>query len=104
MTPLFLYLLKSSISLAILVIFYEAFQKREAFFNFNRAYFLMGIGIVLLLPFLNFNFFSFILPATNSSEYLFTYQISGYQLSEVIIGGGGAEQTGFYRLSREDRL
>jgi len=95
MTPLFLYLLKSSISLAILVIFYEAFQKREAFFNFNRAYFLMGIGIVLLLPFLNFNFFSFILPATNSSEYLLTYQVSGYQLSEVTIGDGGVEQTSF---------
>jgi len=95
MTPLFLYLLKSGLSLAILVLFYELVQKREVFFHFNRIYLLFGISIALLLPFWNFNVLSVFSTEATSQNYLLTYQVSSFQLPEVVIGGSDTTHSGY---------
>lgn len=99
MSPIFIYLLKSSLSLAILVLFYELVQKREVFFHFNRIYLLFGIAIALLLPFWNFNVLSVFSTEATSQNYLLTYQVSNFQLPEVVIGGSETTQSGFSLVS-----
>lgn len=94
MAPFFIYLLKSGLSLAILAFFYELVQKREVFFNFNRVYLLLGLVVAILLPFLDFNVLSFFTAETNSQNYLLTYQVSNFQLPEVVIGSKATTQSG----------
>ena len=99
MTPLFIYLIKSGLSLAILGLFYELVQKREVFFNFNRIYLLFGIAIALLLPFMDFNVLNVFTTEVSSNNYLVTYQVSNIQLPEVVIGGGKTTESGFSLVS-----
>src|SRR5690606_445616 len=54
MEPFLIYLLKSSGIIAVFLLFYMLFLKRETFFRTNRIYLLLGLGFSLLLPFVVF--------------------------------------------------
>ncbi len=88
MNPLFLYLLKASISLTIFYGFYILIYKREAFFNFNRAFLMFALLIAMALPFFNFNIFSFAGNEVQSPENMLYYaQLPVFQLNEFIANG-----------------
>ncbi|MCB2207932.1 MAG: M56 family metallopeptidase [Bacteroidetes bacterium] len=72
---LFIYLIKSSLSLTILFISYELFFRKEAYFNFSRYFLLFTVLVVIILPFIPYN-------ATQ------VVSVASIQLSEVIIRSG----------------
>ncbi|MCF6171226.1 MAG: M56 family metallopeptidase [Bacteroidales bacterium] len=84
MNPLFLYLLKASISLAIFYGSYTLIYKRVAFFNFNRVFLLFALMTAMILPFFNFNIFGFAGSGGQSPEDMLYYtQLPVFQLNEV---------------------
>lgn len=88
MSPLLLYLIKSTLSLAILYLCYSLILKKESIFKFNRIYLLISLLIASLLPLLNFNIFEIFLSNNSKSpEYLITYQLSEIILEEVVVNG-----------------
>ena len=72
---LFIYLIKSSLSLTILYISYELFFRKEAYFNFSRFFLLFTVFVVIILPFIPYN-------ATQ------VVSVASIQLGEVIIRSG----------------
>ena len=54
MEPFLIYLLKSSGIIALFLLCYMLFLKRETFFRTNRVYLLLGLVLSLLLPFVVF--------------------------------------------------
>lgn len=54
MESFLIYLLRSSGIIALFLLFYMLFLKRETFFRTNRIYLLLGSGLSLLLPFVVF--------------------------------------------------
>jgi TonB family protein len=56
MTGFYPYLIKSVFALTILYIFYWSLLRKETFFRFNRAYFLLTILIMCILPAVNLGF------------------------------------------------
>ncbi|MEJ2880106.1 M56 family metallopeptidase [Pedobacter sp. GR22-6] len=65
MEQLALYLLKSTLCLAVFIALYLVFFKRETFYRFNRYFLLAGLACAIALPF-----------------YTYTYQVSVPGLSE----------------------
>ncbi len=55
MTPLFSYLLQSTIASAICYLFYQFFLRRNTFYKWNRLYFLSAIFISAVFPTLHFD-------------------------------------------------
>jgi TonB family protein len=53
MNPAIVYLLKTSLSLSFLYLFYWIFLRKETFFRFNRYYFLGSMALSLLIPLIN---------------------------------------------------
>ncbi len=53
MTPLFSYLLQSTIASAICYLFYQFFIRRNTFYKWNRLYFISSILISTVFPALN---------------------------------------------------
>ena len=54
METFLIYLLKSSGIIALFLLFYLLFLRRETFFRTNRIYLLMGLGFAVIVPFLVF--------------------------------------------------
>lgn len=54
MEAFLIYLLKSSGIIALFLLFYILFLKRETFFHTNRIYLLTGLGLAIIVPFLVF--------------------------------------------------
>lgn len=52
MEPFIIYLLKSSGVVALFLLFYMLFLRRETFFHTNRIYLLLGLVLALILPFI----------------------------------------------------
>ncbi|MFD0964435.1 M56 family metallopeptidase [Pseudofulvibacter geojedonensis] len=59
-------------------LFYEAFLRRETFFNANRSYLLVSSVLSLLLPFVKLSFFANTVPALQKALVI--------QLPEILIG------------------
>src|SRR4029079_2553235 len=53
MTPTLQYLLKLSISLSVLYLFYQLVLRRLTFYNWNRWYFLTYTLLVFFIPFID---------------------------------------------------
>lgn len=68
------YLIKSAFALSVFYIVYWALLKKETFFNINRAYFLLTILLIGVLPIINLNFFG--TSKTGSPAHLIS---TGYQ-------------------------
>ncbi|MDA3906018.1 MAG: M56 family metallopeptidase [Bacteroidales bacterium] len=83
---LFIYLIKSSLSLIVLYLSYEFFFRKEAYFRFSRYLLLMTVFVVILLPLLPYNAaniisnLSFILK-----EMLIYSRLAHFTLDEVVI-------------------
>ena len=54
METFLVYLLKSSGIIALFLLFYLLFLRRETFFRTNRIYLLTGLGFAIIVPFLIF--------------------------------------------------
>ncbi len=64
MEAFLIYLLKSSGIIALFLLFYILFLKRETFFRSNRIYLLVGLGFAIIIPFLVFTKIIWLQPTT----------------------------------------
>jgi len=86
MSFLFIYLIKSSLSLAILFLGYELFFRKEAYFRFSRFLLLFTLLVVIILPLLPYNAAHIVsLASIPLSEVVIYSQITQYTLNEVVI-------------------
>jgi len=86
MSFLFIYLIKSSLSLAILFLGYELFFRKEAYFRFSRFLLLFTLLVVIILPLLPYNAAHIVsLASIPLSEVVIYSQITQYTLDEVVI-------------------
>jgi TonB family protein len=83
---LFIYLIKSSLSLAILYISYELFFRKEAYFNFSRYFLLFTLLVVIILPFIPYNATQIVSVASiQLGEVIIRSGIPSFTLNEVVI-------------------
>ena len=71
------YIIKSSLAIAILYLFYWLFLRNETYFGWNRLYLLISIAISLAFPLIKFNFFH-----DSANSFIATIEpiiIKGYQ-------------------------
>ncbi len=89
MSYLIIYLIKSSLSLAVLYLSYELFFRKEAYFRFSRYFLLATLFIVIVLPLIPYNAAPLI---SNSSiplhEVVIYSQLAQVTLDEVVINAG----------------
>ena len=83
---LFIYLIKSSLSLTILYLSYELFFRKEAYFNFSRYFLLFTLLVVIILPFIPYNATQIVSVASiQLGEVIIRSGIHGFTLDEVVI-------------------
>ena len=83
---LFIYLIKSSLSLIILYLSYEFLFRKEAYFRFSRIFLLSSVFLVIFLPLLPYNAVS-VLSKTpfTLGEIVIYSQLAHFTLDEVVI-------------------
>ncbi len=83
---LFIYLIKSALSLSILYLSYEFLFRKEAYFRFSRIFLLSSVFLVIFLPLLPYNAVSVIskTPFTLGEIVIYS-QLSHFTLDEVVI-------------------
>jgi TonB family protein len=83
---LFIYLIKSALSLSILYLAYEFLFRKEVYFNFSRIFLLASVFLVILLPLLPYNAAS-VLSKTpfTLGEIVIYSQLAHFTLDEVVI-------------------
>lgn len=83
---LFIYLIKSALSLSILYLSYEFLFRKEAYFNFSRIFLLSSVFLVILLPLLPYNAVSVLskTPFTLGETVIYS-QLAHFTLDEVVI-------------------
>ena len=93
MDSLFIYLIKSSLSLIILYLSYELFFKKEAYFRFSRYFLISSVFLVILLPLLPYNAIQIItFTSVPLSQISFFSNIPQFTLDEVVIHAGIQEK------------
>lgn len=87
---LFIYLIKSALSLSILYLSYEFLFRKEAYFRFSRYFLLLSVFLVIFLPLLPYNAVS-VLSKTpfTLGEIVIYSQLSHFTLDEVVINANG---------------
>ena len=79
-----IYLLESSAVLIVFYLLYEAFMKKEIFFNFNRFYLIGIVVFSLLIPFISFDFNKGKIAAIDHSiEEFNDFRMSYYETMET---------------------
>jgi TonB family protein len=82
----FIYLIKSSLSLTILYLSYVLFFRKEAYFNFSRYFLLLTLMVVILLPLIPYNAAQIVSVASiQLGEVIIRSGIHGFTLDEVVI-------------------
>ena len=83
---LFIYLIKSALSLSILYLSYEFLFRKEAYFRFSRIFLLSSVFLVIFLPLLPYNAVS-VLSKTpfTLGEIVIYSQLAHFTLDEVVI-------------------
>lgn len=102
MDALFIYLLKSSISLVILYLGYNLLFRKEAYFNFSRFWLLFSGTLIIFLPMFSYNA-DFLLSnapfmAGNFSEYS---QLTHFSFKEIIFHVNPISKNLTFSLSAE---
>ncbi len=83
---LFIYLLKSSLSLSLLFLSYEFFFRKEAYFKFSRSLLLSILFLVSLLPLIPYNATPVAsLPTVNLNEVIVKANMTTVMLDEIVI-------------------
>lgn len=83
---LFIYLIKSSLSLSILFLSYEFFFRKEAYFKFSRSLLLSILFLVSLLPLIPYKAITFAsLPTITLNEVVITANMTAVMLDEIVI-------------------
>lgn len=79
-----IYLFESSAVLIVLYLLYEAFLKKETFFNFNRFYLISIVAFSLLIPFISIDFNKGKIAVVDSSiEEFKEFRMSYYETIEI---------------------
>ncbi|MEE4259504.1 MAG: M56 family metallopeptidase [Bacteroidales bacterium] len=85
---LFIYLIKSSLSLTILYVSYEFFFRKEAYFKFSRYFLLFTLLVVIIIPLIPYNATQIVSVASlQLSEVIIRSGIPSFTLDEVVIRG-----------------
>ena len=97
---LFIYLIKSALSLSILYLSYEFLFRKEAYFRFSRYFLLSSVFLVILLPLLPYNAVSILsnTPFTFSEIVIYS-QIAQFTLDEVVINANSQSNYFFSTFS-----
>jgi len=86
MNLVFIYLLKSTLSLIILYLSYEFFFRKEAYFRFSRYLLLTSVFLVVLLPLIPYNAIGLLSEAPYTlNEFVIYSHLAQYTLDEVVI-------------------
>lgn len=83
---LFIYLIKSSLSLSLLFLSYEFFFRKEAYFKFSRTLLLSILFLASLLPLIPYNTIHLAsLPTSTLNEVIITANMTAVMLDEIVI-------------------
>ncbi len=83
---LFIFLIKSSLSLMLLYLSYEFFFRKEAYYKFSRYLLLATVFIVIILPLLPYNAVKIASVVSNTFNEVIIYSnIATFTLEEVVI-------------------
>ena len=90
---LFIYLVKSSLSLAILYISYQLFFRKEAYFRFSRYFLVAALMVVMIVPLIPYNAAAVIsIASIQLGEVIIRSGIPAFTLEEVVISAGQPAQ------------
>lgn len=96
MDQLIVYLLQSSASIILFYVCFALVLRRESYFGFNRIYLIGALIFSTTLPFLSYNLYElFAQTGGQASSIYVTYQLTAYQLNEVVIGNAVESSGGF---------
>lgn len=86
MNYLFIYLIKSALSLALLYLSYEFFFRKEAYYKFSRLLLLSSIFLVVILPLLPYNALEVTsITSKTLSEVIVYSNLAMFTLDEIVI-------------------
>ncbi len=100
MSPILLYLLKSSLSLLVLFVAYVISSRRGSYFQFNRFFLTGSLLLASLLPLFSFHFnqLPYSLPLLGE-DIIITGQRLQFNLEEVVISASAGAYSSLYTLS-----
>jgi len=91
---LFIYLIKSTLSLTVLYISYQIFFRKEAYFSFSRYFLLFMLLVVIVMPLIPYNATKVVSVASiQLGEVIIRSGLPGITLEEVVIRAGQPSNT-----------